>query len=419
MPTRIYSLAKQLRIDCKQLLDICTKAGIAGKGSALASVTDKEVAHLETYLSTRAKQHHSPRRASQLAALDLSGYALLPLPSLKTPYVRTESQPVEPEKRHCDIPYIDTRRPEHVGEIGEQEACSLLQKVLRGHVSRLQGRADQGLDLAFTGRIPCRERPLLHFVAQVKTGHSYVTELDKHRAVKMKRGNAKRLLEWRSLEAPVLFLWVDDRDNEVYWSIVAKTARAKSVFLSYNSTLSPLTPFDLVVRLNRKRAPINAHIKVRPLYPPAKGSLKQVALSYYREQLLRTSVQNPTLGDVFFTWRGWRHMVGRHHSIAKSMQSLQLLPAAPRVLADPTEICGFRRLSNTPRGRLTTESRLIAFRRPAVEILGRGAADIVVVVRERIVYPTQWKEQFDFDSRMLRDLKFESIYERTGDRHQE
>ena len=51
MAIRIYTLAKELKIDNKKLVDICTKAGITGKGSALASLTDEEEARLKAYLS--------------------------------------------------------------------------------------------------------------------------------------------------------------------------------------------------------------------------------------------------------------------------------------------------------------------------------------------------------------------------------
>ena len=42
MPVRIYSLAKDLKVDSKELVDLCKKARITGKGSALASLTDEE-----------------------------------------------------------------------------------------------------------------------------------------------------------------------------------------------------------------------------------------------------------------------------------------------------------------------------------------------------------------------------------------
>ena len=51
MPIRIYALAKELQIDNKKLVDICTRAGITGKGSALASLTDEEVVRLKAFMA--------------------------------------------------------------------------------------------------------------------------------------------------------------------------------------------------------------------------------------------------------------------------------------------------------------------------------------------------------------------------------
>ena len=51
MPIRIYALAKKLNIDSKKLVEAVTKAGIVGKGSALASLTDDEAQKVQDYLS--------------------------------------------------------------------------------------------------------------------------------------------------------------------------------------------------------------------------------------------------------------------------------------------------------------------------------------------------------------------------------
>ena len=48
---RIYAFAKKLGLDNKQLLDICEKVGIKGKGSALASLEEDEVAKVEKFLA--------------------------------------------------------------------------------------------------------------------------------------------------------------------------------------------------------------------------------------------------------------------------------------------------------------------------------------------------------------------------------
>ncbi len=51
MPVRIYALAKELKLDSKDLVDLCTRIGIPNKGSALASLEDEEVARIRKYLA--------------------------------------------------------------------------------------------------------------------------------------------------------------------------------------------------------------------------------------------------------------------------------------------------------------------------------------------------------------------------------
>ena len=55
MAVRIYTLAKELKIDSKELVDLCTRAGIQDKGSALASMTDEEVAKLKEFIAAKSR----------------------------------------------------------------------------------------------------------------------------------------------------------------------------------------------------------------------------------------------------------------------------------------------------------------------------------------------------------------------------
>jgi translation initiation factor IF-2 len=64
LPARIYSLAKELKLDSKVLVDICTAAGVTGKGSALASLTDDEVDKVKAYLSGGGKSATKARAPS-------------------------------------------------------------------------------------------------------------------------------------------------------------------------------------------------------------------------------------------------------------------------------------------------------------------------------------------------------------------
>ena len=63
MPVRIYSLAKELAIDSKELVDICNRIGITGKGSALASLEDDEIARIKKHIAASAAPSAPPVHA--------------------------------------------------------------------------------------------------------------------------------------------------------------------------------------------------------------------------------------------------------------------------------------------------------------------------------------------------------------------
>jgi translation initiation factor IF-2 len=66
LAVRIYSLAKELNIDSKLLVDMCTKAGVTGKGSALASLTEEEVAVVRAFVAGGGRS--SPAKPASSAA---------------------------------------------------------------------------------------------------------------------------------------------------------------------------------------------------------------------------------------------------------------------------------------------------------------------------------------------------------------
>lgn len=87
MAVRIYSLAKELKLDSKVLVDLCTKAGVTGKGSALASLTDDEVAKVKAFLSGGGKPAAAPREA---VAAKPAAAAVMAAPAAASPTFRRE-----------------------------------------------------------------------------------------------------------------------------------------------------------------------------------------------------------------------------------------------------------------------------------------------------------------------------------------
>ncbi|MCI0332984.1 MAG: translation initiation factor IF-2 [Planctomycetes bacterium] len=66
MAVRIYALAKELKLDSKDLVDICTKAGVPGKGSALASITEEEAEKVKLFLRGGGTAKAKPTKAVPL-----------------------------------------------------------------------------------------------------------------------------------------------------------------------------------------------------------------------------------------------------------------------------------------------------------------------------------------------------------------
>lgn len=112
MPIRIYSLAKQLKLDSKVLVDICTKAGVTGKGSALASLTDEEMATVMAFINggKAAKLGAPPAAAGQAEPA-------APSPFRREDYIApagtvgTNKVPVLPPAKH-ERPPLLRRKPQ-------------------------------------------------------------------------------------------------------------------------------------------------------------------------------------------------------------------------------------------------------------------------------------------------------------------
>jgi len=105
LPVRIYSLAKELKIDSKLLVDICTSAGVTGKGSALASLTDEEVDRVKAHIAASGQAASrppaaKPQRPIPVAPSPAAPPPLAPRVTAPPPVaapVKVEPAPVEPQ----------------------------------------------------------------------------------------------------------------------------------------------------------------------------------------------------------------------------------------------------------------------------------------------------------------------------------
>jgi hypothetical protein len=301
---------------------------------------------------------------------------------------------------------VDTR----LGEHGEQEALVRLERALLGTGVRFSGSSDLGLDLILQFSAPLPEPQPLHFGVQVKAGDSYGKSDDGRWRVR--NVSEERFRQWQKSKLPVLFVWVRPQvPAECLWALIKKDTSLDRFSISKHATIAPSLRYDLTLESARDE-PLHNEVPVESLRPPLGIGLRPFAKEYYRGILRSSNLTHPVLGPIGFTGCGWRHLTKQGRSRRYIQHSLQLLSCVPTVLPLAGRFVGLRRLTRIRRGEVTTEVRLLAFQGPTASFPTRPPAQLILVFRERIVYPTRWFEDIEIHKHVRREVTFESVYEK-------
>jgi uncharacterized protein DUF4365 len=195
-----------------------------------------------------------------------------------------------------------------MGEFGEQEARSRLERALIGAGVRFSGASDKGLDLLMQFEAPAPEPQPVHVAVQVKTGDSFAAM---HRSRWRIQGlDEARFRQWTRSKVPVLFLWVrPTTPAECYWALIKRDSSREHFSIAKRAFVTPVLRYDLWLEFAREGDP--ALVSGELLRPPLSVALRTHAKDYYAQHLIGETVVNPILGSVSFTWNGWRHMTRR------------------------------------------------------------------------------------------------------------
>jgi translation initiation factor IF-2 len=165
LAVRIYSLAKDLKVDSKELVDICTKAGVPGKGSALASLTDEEVEKVKQFLkgggTAKAKpvkpSPAAPQRPSEPARVGKMPVIVTPkpaAPTLRPKSTEPEAEPVEVAEDEL-APAATVEAPIAAKAAAPSESAAVVDKSRRpGPLAGAMGREKYIGPGAVGGKVP-------------------------------------------------------------------------------------------------------------------------------------------------------------------------------------------------------------------------------------------------------------------------
>ncbi len=203
MPIRIYAFAKELGFDNKQLLDVCDKVNIKGKGSALASLDDDEVAKIKSFLAEgggTATAEPEPEVMAPMRPEPARDRKIVDLPDkvpVKEPEVVAEPEPVdepaeavepEPVVEPEEVPVeVESPEPEPVAEVEapDEPTAESKKKSAKSMVGSL-------LDRMRKNKSNASVRPLTPVRPDATRKTTAVRNLDQRGKAKPAEGEAKR-----------------------------------------------------------------------------------------------------------------------------------------------------------------------------------------------------------------------------------
>lgn len=124
MPIRIYALAKELQVDSKQLVDICNRAGVTGKGSALASLDDDELVKVKAFLNKDSGGDDSRRGSQGRSTIDEPIRPERPVQPSKPKQIRTLGGPLSGRGRGKDDSSHEPEESELAASVATEEEDS-------------------------------------------------------------------------------------------------------------------------------------------------------------------------------------------------------------------------------------------------------------------------------------------------------
>lgn len=279
------------------------------------------------------------------------------------------------------MPYPDGQ----LGESGEQEVRSRLERALGGTGMQLSGFADKGIDLILQFTSPAPNKQPLHFGVQVKTGNSFAVDITNR--WRIRNLDEIRFQQWKLSKLPIMFIWVRPTNPaECYWRFISRTTDKKHFDISKRSVITPSIRFDCLLAYFFNFT-CEQKDEIRLLRPPLATGMRPFAKDYYRELIASSNLTHPFLGKIDFTWKGWKHLTAKKRPLPFIHQSMQLLSTVPWVVQNPNEFIGMRRLRCVTRGAWTIDVRLLIFKTNNVKIVSRTDADIIVALRAKNKIP--------------------------------
>ncbi|MBF8789043.1 DUF4365 domain-containing protein [Pseudomonas asiatica] len=299
------------------------------------------------------------------------------------------------------------------GSCGESLAAYYLSVIFNGEAVKetMRGEGVGALDLQLRIKTYGAAESYLQAGIQVKTGSSFARWTKTKNRWRLQNIDAKHIEKWRSSNQPVLLIWVRlDPRIKIYWKMVTRTTPVGTLSLSENHVLDPAARFEIERLLHKSSGRISnpPHFQVTSASSTS-GVRAQAAQKFKR---VRGAV-DCCLGKVRVSNYAWRHLTRITRPQSHIQDSLIALMFVKNILGLIPHQIQTLPVEVTSNGKVVTVHRKVLAIYRNITFQDKGRCVVYVRLDEKIIFEANWKETAHIRSKVIQDIKLESIYRKT------
>ncbi|WP_119789742.1 DUF4365 domain-containing protein [Flavobacterium anhuiense] len=305
-----------------------------------------------------------------------------------------------------------------LSNIGENFGSNLIASLFDGEIQRetLSGEGSAALDFQLKYK-NFFDIGVKQIGVQVKTGKSYTEWLTTKKCYSLRNIDPEHIEKWKKNNQSVIILWVNPKKKiEVYWKFIKPTSSSDFLYLTNNNLLRPHSIFEIdrLFTLSQKKSkngiPLITLKDFSTLADVKKWSKKEYSK-------IRGDFLTP-FGIISISGYAWKHLIRKNRNVTHIFDSLLLLRNVKTILNFYPDQIQTISPDNNPENldkhnnNILSQKRVLFIYRN-VNFNDKKGCTVYIRMKETIIYPKNWRENFFAKDKLQYKLTLESIYRKT------
>lgn len=305
-----------------------------------------------------------------------------------------------------------------LSNIGENFGSNLIATLFDGEIQRetLKGEGLAALDFQLKYKNFFGLDSVKQIGVQVKTGKSYTDWITTKKCYSLRNIDPNHIEKWKKNNQSVIVLWVNPQKKiDVYWKYIKPTSSLDFLYLTNNNLLRPHSIFEI----DRLFTLANKSKNGIPLITLKKfSSLAEVKIWCKKEYSKIKGKLVTDFGIINLTGYAWKHLIRKNRNVTHIYDSLLLLRSVKTILNFHPDQIQTISPNNNPENfdennnNIVTQKRVLFIYRN-VNFSDVKGCTVYIRLKETIIYPKNWRENFFIKGKLQHKLTLESVYRKT------